>query len=52
MVFRDHKTLETSGKKHDKTLSRIQELFVQWDLEIKHKKGREMPAEYLSRNVV
>jgi hypothetical protein len=29
----------TSGKKHDKTLSRIQEAFMQWDFEIKYKKG-------------
>jgi hypothetical protein len=51
-VFSDHKPLETSGKKHDKTLSRIQEAFMQWDFEIKYKKGIEMPADYLSRNVV
>jgi hypothetical protein len=51
-VFSDHKPLETLGKKHDKTLSRIQEAFMQWDLEIKYKKGIEMPADYLSKNVV
>ncbi len=51
-MFSDHKPLETSGKKHDKTLSRIQEAFMQWDFEIKYKKGIEMPADYLSRNVV
>ncbi len=25
---------------------------MQWDFEIKYKKGIEMPADYLSRNVV
>jgi hypothetical protein len=51
-VFSNHKPLETSGKKHDKTLSRIQEAFMQWDFKIKCKKGTELPADYLSRNVV
>jgi hypothetical protein len=51
-VFSEHKPLETSGKKQDKTLSRIQEAFMQWDFEIIYKKGIEMPVDYLSRNVV
>jgi hypothetical protein len=51
-VFSDHKPLEKLGKKHDKTLSRIQEAFMQWDFEIKYKKGIEMLAGYLSKNVV
>ncbi len=51
-VFSGHKHLETSGKKHDKTLSHIQEAFMQWDFEIKYKKGIEMQEDYLSRNVV
>jgi hypothetical protein len=51
-VFSDHKPLETSGKKHNKMLSRIQEAFMQWDFEIKYEEGIEMPADYLSRNVV
>ncbi len=36
----------------DKTSSRIQEAFMQWDFNIKYKKGSEMPADYLSRKVV
>ena len=51
-VYSDHKPLETAGKKHEKTLSRIGEAFGQWDFEIKYKKGSEMPADFLSRNVV
>ena len=51
-VWSDHKPLETLGKKHEKTLSRIQEAFMQWGFEIKYKKGSEMPTDYLKRNVV
>ena len=49
-VFSDHKPLETAGKKHEKTLSRIAEAFGQWDFEIKYKKGSEMPADFLSES--
>jgi hypothetical protein len=38
-------------EKHNKLLSRSQEVFMQWDFEIKYKKGSEMPADYLSKNV-
>ncbi len=38
--------------KNERTLSRIQKAFMQWDFEIQYKKGCEMPADYLSRNVV
>jgi hypothetical protein len=51
-VFSDHKPMETSEKKHDKKLSIIQEACTQWDYETKYKKVIEMPADYLSRNVV
>ena len=51
-MYSDHKPLETAGKKHEKSLSRIGEAFGQWDFEIKYKKGSEMPADFLSRNVV
>ena len=51
-VFTDHKPLETSGKKHERTLNRIKEAFMTWDFDIKYKKGSEMPADFLSRNVV
>ena len=51
-VFSDHKPLETSGKKHERTLNRIKEAFMEWDFTIQYKKGSEMPADFLSRNVV
>ena len=51
-VFSDHKPLETSGKKHETTSNRIKEAFMEWDFTIKYKKGSEMPADFLSRNVV
>ena len=51
-VFSDHKPLETSGKKHERTLNRIKEAFMEWDFTIQYKKGSEMPAEFLSQNVV
>ena len=51
-VYSDHKPLETSGKKHERTLNRIKEAFKEWDFTIQYKKGSEMPADYLSRNVL
>ena len=51
-VYPDHEPLETAGRKHEQTLSRIREALGQWDFEIKYKKGSEMPADFLSRNVV
>ena len=51
-VFSDHKPLETSCKKHERTLNRIKEAFMEWDFTIQYKKGTEMPADFLSRNVV
>ena len=51
-VFSDHKPLETSGKKHERTLNRIKEAFMEWDFTIQYKKGSKMPADFLSRNVV
>ena len=50
-VFSHHKTLETSGKKHERSLNRIKEVFVELDFTIQYKKGSEMPADFLSRNV-
>ena len=51
-MFSDHKPLETHSKRHDKTLSRINEAFMKWNFEIKYKKGSEIPADFQSRNVV
>jgi hypothetical protein len=51
-VYSDHKPFETSGIKHEKMLSRIQEVFMKWDFEIKYIEVSEMPADYLCGNVV
>jgi len=52
MLYTDHRPLEKLGKVHTKTLNRLQEAMGRYDFEIRYKKGSEMPADYLSRNVV
>ena len=51
-LFTDHKPLEKLGKVHTRTLNRLQEAMNEFDFEIVYKKGSEMPADFLSRNVV
>ena len=51
-LFTDHKPLEKLGKVHTKTLNRLQEAMNSFDFEIRYKKGEEMPADFLSRNIV
>ena len=51
-LFTDHKPLEKLGKVHTKTFNRLQEAMNQYNFQIVYKKGSEMPADYLSRNVV
>ena len=51
-VYTDHKPLESQSKRQDKTMNRLTESFNKYDFEIKYKKGSEMPADFLSRNVV
>ena len=52
MLYTDHQPLEKLGKVHTKTLNCLQEAMGRYDFEIRYKKGSEMPADYLSRNVV
>ena len=52
MLFTDHQPLEKLGKVHTKTLNRLQEAMLTFDFEIVYKKGSEMPADFLSRNMV
>ena len=52
ILFTDHRPLEKLGKEHSKTLNRLQEAMGRYNFEIVYKKGSEMPADYLSRNVV
>jgi hypothetical protein len=51
-VYSDHKPLEANSKRHEKTLSRLQEAYTRWNFNIMYNKGSEMPADYLSRNEV
>ena len=51
-LITDHQPLEKLGKVHTKTLNRLQEVMNTYDFDIIYKKGSEMPADYLSRNLV
>ncbi len=51
-LFSDHKPLEKLGKVHSRTLNCLQEAMTTFDFEIVYKKGSEMPANFLSRNVI
>jgi hypothetical protein len=48
-LITDHRPLEKLGKVHTKTLNRLQEVMNTYDFD---KKGSEMLADYLSRNLV
>jgi hypothetical protein len=48
----DHKPLEKLGKVHTRTLNHLQEAMNTFDFEIVYKKGSEMPADFLSQNVI
>jgi hypothetical protein len=51
-LITDHRPLEKLGKVHTKTLNRLQEIMNTYDFDIVYKKGSEMPADYLSCNLV
>ena len=51
-LFTDHKPLEKLGKVHTKTLNRLQEIMNIYDFEIVYIKGKEIPADFLSRHAV
>jgi len=52
LLFTDHKPLEKLGIVHTKTLHRIQEVMMEYGFEIHYKKGKEMPANFLSQNIL
>ena len=52
MLYTHHCPLKKLGKVHTKTLNCLQEAMGRYDFEIRLKKGSEMPADYLSCNVV
>ncbi len=51
-LYTDHKPLVNLGAVHTKALSQIQEAMLKYDFEIIYQKGSEMPADFLSLNVV
>ncbi len=53
-LITDHRRLEKLGKVHTKTLNLNwqQEVMNTFDFDIIYKKGSEMPADYLSRNLI
>ena len=51
-LFSDHKPLEKLGKVHTKTFNRLQEAMNQFNSQVTYQKGKELPADFLSRNVI
>jgi hypothetical protein len=52
VVYSDHRPLEKLSVVHTKTLNRLQQKMNEYDFIIQYKKGSEMPADFLSRNVL
>jgi len=52
LLYTDHKPLLKLGMAHTNVLNRLQEAMLHYDFEIVYQKGSEMPADFLSRNVV
>ena len=52
VVYSDHRPLEKLSCVHKKTLSRLEHKMTEHDFVIQYKKGSEMPADFLSRNVL
>jgi hypothetical protein len=50
-LITDHQPLEKLGKVHTKTLNWLQEVINTYDFDIIYKKGSEMSANYLPRNL-
>ena len=51
-LFTDHRPLEKLATVHKKTLNRLQEAMLEYDFKIVYKNGSEMPADFLSRNIL
>ena len=51
-LLTNHKPLVTLKTVHNKTLNRLQETVLTYDFDTIYHKGEEMPADFLSRNVV
>ena len=50
ILFTDHKPLATCTEAQGKSLTELQLLSLEFDLVIQHKKGINMPADFLSRS--
>jgi hypothetical protein len=50
ILYTDHKPLETLGTLHTKTMNRLQIAMMDFDFQIRYKKGSEMPTDFLSRS--
>jgi hypothetical protein len=50
-VCTDHIGLETCNKCQEKTMNRLTEALLRYNFVIKYKKGSEMLADFLSRNI-
>jgi hypothetical protein len=49
ILYTDHKPLETLGTLHTKTMNRLQLAMMDFDFEIRCKKGSEMPADFIKK---
>jgi len=52
VIYSDHRPLEKLSCVHEKTLNRLTHKMNEYDFIIQYKKGAEMPADFLSRNVL
>ncbi|MFM8998473.1 MAG: reverse transcriptase domain-containing protein, partial [Actinomycetota bacterium] len=50
-LYTDHKLLEKLSKVHTRTYNRLQTEMMKFSFDIKYKPGKEMPADFLSRNI-
>ena len=50
ILFTDHKPLATCAEAQGKSLTELQLLSLEFDFAIQHKKGINMPADFLSRS--
>ena len=50
LLFTDHKPLQTSSELTGKSLTKLQPLALEFDFIIQHKKGINMPADFLSQS--
>jgi hypothetical protein len=51
-LITDHRPIQKLGKVHTKMLHRLQKVMKTYDFDIIYKKGSEMPADYLSCNLI